>query len=318
MYQIIYGLILLITGVIVIKSSDAIGNLLIRIYILIRNFRLHIKSKYKDLDTINREINAEYSPAILSYIYNLKLEPKKDILATILNLYNKKIITIEKTNYEYKFIPNDNINLYSLSKDEKYIFNYLISNKKNTEKFSPKEWKKFVIEECDNNDFNKKIEFPDAPKFPLFSLILDIFITILFRGNIIALLFEDQTTGIVCADILLLILFAILNFILLWIIEGIIYDRISHIYQFLKGVTLNGKNEIIKWIKFKNFIKNYTLIKDRKIEEIVIYERYIPYAMVLGINKEYNNEKVKDFVENYMKFVDQNVTNYFYTDLSCL
>ena len=68
--------------------------------------------------------------------------------------------------------------------------------------------------------------------------------------------------------------------------------------------------------KFKRFIKNYTLIKDRKIEEIIIYEKYIPYAMVLGINKEYNQKDIKQFVNAYMRLININVDNYLYTDFS--
>lgn len=53
---------------IIIKTTDIIGSLFIRGVISIRNLKLHVNAIYKDLNTINREIDTEYSPAVLSYI----------------------------------------------------------------------------------------------------------------------------------------------------------------------------------------------------------------------------------------------------------
>ena len=50
-------------------------------------------------------------------------------------------------------------------------------------------------------------------------------------------------------------------------------------------------------MKFKNFIKDYTLLKDRQMEEIAIYESYIPYAIVLDLNVQYKNTKFDIFDE---------------------
>ena len=42
-------------------------------------------------------------------------------------------------------------------------------------------------------------------------------------------------------------------------------------------------------MKFKRFIQEYTLLKERSIEEIAIYESYIPYAIALDVNVQYKN-----------------------------
>lgn len=52
-------------------------------------------------------------------------------------------------------------------------------------------------------------------------------------------------------------------------------------------LNVKGEEEVKKWLRFKKFIEEYTLIEDRTIEEIQIYEKYIPYSMALNINKEY-------------------------------
>jgi len=176
------------------KIGDILGNFFIKIIISVRNFKLHVKTKYKDLNILNREIDVKYSPAVVSYIYNTKLEPKKDILATILNLYNKKIISIEKANGKYKIIPDYDIDLNILAPDERYIFLYFCGNRANIENFSSERWKQLVIEECEKSQYCKiksssKEESEDdllKVAFPL--SIITIFI---FRNNILKLIFKD-------------------------------------------------------------------------------------------------------------------------------
>ena len=72
---------------------------------------------------------------------------------------------------------------------------------------------------------------------------------------------------------------------------------------------LNEKEEkeLIKWMKFENFIKEYTLLSERKLEDVILYEKYITYAMVLNINKEYKNNDIKYLVEYYMKNIKPNI-----------
>ena len=64
-----------------------------------------------------------------------------------------------------------------------------------------------------------------------------------------------------------------------------------------------GENELKKWMKFKNFIKEYTLLKERTIEEIAIYESYIPYAIVLDVNVQYKNTEFDIFDEKEMESI---------------
>ena len=81
------------------------------------------------------------------------------------------------------------------------------------------------------------------------------------------------------------------------------------------GIFLNkeGKEELKKWIKLKNFMENYTLLKNRNVEEIVIYERYIPYAIALGVNVTYRNTMFDIFDEEELKSIieDKSIENLF-------
>ena len=57
-------------------------------------------------------------------------------------------------------------------------------------------------------------------------------------------------------------------------------------------LTRKGKKELKKIKAFKNFIKDYTLIKEKDIEHIQILEEYIPYSLSLGVSPQ---------VEEYIK-----------------
>lgn len=82
---------------------------------------------YKDLKELNREIDVKYSPAVLSYLMNQKLETQKDVVATLLNLVANKVIEIKKVNDDYVFLAGENENKYEeLGEDEKYLFLHFI------------------------------------------------------------------------------------------------------------------------------------------------------------------------------------------------
>ena len=60
-------------------------------------------------------------------------------------------------------------------------------------------------------------------------------------------------------------------------------------------------------------MENYTLLKNRNVEEIVIYERYIPYAIALGVNVTYRNTMFDIFDEEELKSIieDKSIENLF-------
>jgi len=294
--EFIIGLI----GMLIIITVGIVFYILFRIYkklyINLRNTNLHIKS-YNDLNSLNRDINIEYSPAIVSYLFNQKLENKKDILATILNLYNKNAIIINKNSTEYEFLAKDDINRLNLNEDEKYLYDCCVENK---EEFSIIKWNNIVLNEYDKYGFSNKnsTEKTNNKTIGIFCIII-LFISIIitsFIGDPIVEKIGFSEGVFIIKFFICIFVFVIISLILSTISA---FNSLS-IYTRIK-LTKKGKDEIKKWIKFKKFIKNYTLIKDRKIEEVVLYEKYIPYAMVLNINKEYNNKFLKEFIEKYDK-----------------
>lgn len=295
-----------------------IGNVYINIFIYIRNIKFKIKSKYIDLITMHRDVDADYSPAVLSYLYNYKLEPKKDILATILNLYNKGIINIRYENNKYEFMAGENIDLKLLTNDEKYIYYTLISKYKRN--FSADTWKKIVIDE-----YNKRFGISKLYKIITKEQIIKIsaiitFVSLLCFGEwIIAKLgfpMDDPDENFFMSFGFFVLEYMI-AFPFIWVTVELFNEKIIPIFKLTnKKLNKKEKEELIKWIKFQNFIKEYTLISEKKIEDIIIYEKYIPYAMVLNINKEYKNDEVKYLIDYYMKNISPNIKSHVDLELS--
>ena len=54
-----------------------------------------------------------------------------------------------------------------------------------------------------------------------------------------------------------------------------------------------------RWDKYKKFLQDYTLIKERKIDSVIVLEKHIAYATVLNVNKDYTNAMINDLNVNY-------------------
>lgn len=54
----------------------------------------------------------------------------------------------------------------------------------------------------------------------------------------------------------------------------------------LNILTQNGVDEKEKWKGLKNYMKDFSLLKEKEIPSIVIWEKYLVYATAFGIAKE--------------------------------
>lgn len=270
------------------------------IYKKIRN-KKYLKETYNDNDFLSREISTQIPPSIVGYLFYQKVK-YKHLIADIMDLYAIKAIDIKKQeDNTFKIEPIENENAKKItSESQRYILNTLVD--KNDDKlFNYTEWKKLVIKEYKNNNWTKKIETANAI---IITIIVVIFSII---GGIKGWNIDGGgDKGLACAGVLAG--FVISIFVICFYIAFMEIQKEN-------GIFLNkkGKEELKKWIKLKNFMENYTLLKDRNIEEIVIYERYIPYAIALGVNVTYKNTVFDIFEEEEFKSIikDKSIDNLF-------
>ena len=250
-----------------------------------------------------RDMEVEYSPAVLSYLQNQKIEEKKDLVASILHLCAKGYLNIEKIGEnKYTLIPVsiDNKN-ERLKKDEQYL--YEIINKK--EKIDINKWIQYVKEEFETYHYIKENNINLTYIFILLYIIAIIFIPLygLITGDTSS---QDQTIGII------VVLFSLAYE--LAVLEPVIRKIIKYLRkgEYLDGkYTTKGAKEMKRWDKYKKFLEDYTLLKDKPLDSVVLLEEHLAYAMVLNVNKSYTNSFIEqlevkhkinlDFIEDLDK-----------------
>lgn len=65
-------------------------------------------------------------------------------------------------------------------------------------------------------------------------------------------------------------------------------------------LTYKGRKEREEWKKFKNYLKDYTLIKSYNVESIVIYKEYLVYATLFGISDNIQLQLGNDLFHTYL------------------
>lgn len=266
------------------------------IYKKYRNLKYQ-KESYEDIDYLNREISTEYPPSIVGYLINQKLR-YKDLIADIMELYAQKIINISKSNEQgetkiHFYLAKEDYKNQVTSQSQLYIIRTLINNQQNVS-FDFSSWKRLVLEEYKIRKFAKE-KNDDKSKKIIFIMI----ICMVIIGGIIGWIGGSKTGYAFMTMIVGAIGGAFLGTIVGYLFANFMKSS-ENTNVFLSSY---GESELKKWMKFKKFIQEYTLLKERTIEEIAIYESYIPYAIALDVNVQYKNTKFEIFDEKEMESI---------------
>lgn len=79
---------------------------------------------------------------------------------------------------------------------------------------------------------------------------------------------------------------------LFMVIEQIIYFNKNYIR------TIKGNELLNQAYALKNYLKDFSLIKDKKEEELVLWEYYLIYAVVLDVNVKIKDEIIEKYLKN--------------------
>lgn len=290
-------------GTIILGILYLIGLIILWIYI----YRKYDKEHKVNFDhKYYREFTGDYDVEVVDYLMTKSVSTRA-MSASIMNLIYKKNISIEensdKKNIVLKY-ENDKKtsnaekkllhllfetigikNTVSLKEIEKYSSNY------STAETFMKEYDAWVLEVTKNA---KKEEFFEdhiavkAASSLYFILGVIIFIIIL------AFNIEVFYLGII---------------ILLSAIAFLIY-----ILTFKKW-TKKGREHFLKWTAFKNFLLDFSLLKEKDIPDIILWDKYLVYATVLGIAKEVQKSMKIKLTEIGEDTVTLNTMPFFYHNM---
>ena len=245
-----------------------------------------------------RDIPVDYSPAVVSYLMNGKIEEHKDLVATLLDLSSKEILKMEIDNGKItKVIDLKNeAKIKNLPSDEKVAYDMFV-NKITKKKIDI--WKQAVYSEY------KSRKFSNENKQNLTSSLLLLYILFIIIFVIIILIFGKNGTLSVSKNTGELInMFMVTIFFAAW--ETSLFKGFKKFFdinddneqsQFREIYTKKGAKEDDKWERFERFVKVFTNIKQAELNSVVIFEKYLAYAIALNINKEYKQADLK-FIED--------------------
>ena len=242
--------IILFIFIVISVITDIILELISRMVIKYKDIQ-----SFKDIEELERNIDAKYSPAVASMLYDNRIEPKKDIIAVILNLNLKGCISLYK-NKEKKYEIKLNTDFYDtniLSPEENYIYNWIVGKKD----FNFVEWVNIIKSEYNKLNTTKKLNCKRRNKIEIILMVV-FFLMYIIEITILQMYYLDNISIILVGAVL----------VPLAMIATVI---ITHKVFQNKMMNSMKDSEVEKWIKFKRFMSKYTLIKERKPEEIVIY-----------------------------------------------
>ena len=256
----------------------------------VRNLSYKIDA-YNDIQTLYRDIDIQYNPSIASYIMYGRIE-EKDIAADIMNLYAQRLIDVKKEEINgktrYNLILNeDKYKNSKIFESDKYIIDTIIQKKR---KFKFDSWNKKV----ENIFLNMGVCKEEKPKLTFKAIGLTMLIIFLISIIPMKIYFKENFYAILFALIV-----AFISIIPIVLFSSFIESKA------VTKIRLNeiGREEAKKWIKFEKFIKAYTLLPEKKMEDIIIYEKYIPYSVALKINLNYKDTIYSAFNEKDIKEV---------------
>lgn len=288
-------------------------------YIIILFIALTI-IKYKRLDVIKNSTfdsisGLEYhrdkleglSPVEISFLTNLELEEKKDISAQILQYELWDIIEYTDNNIIIKNIDDPRLN-----KRDKVLIN-LLKNKatdfstwKDQSYQDMTESKYFNMSKDGKSKFVKVTNFLTTISFIAFIIFFAIFSTSYIKQGENFMEVFDKFTSIkelskinITTTQLNLILVSILLSSLIFgsFISGLavsIFDYVNNVVK-NKLIRTSEGNKITEYIYgLKNFINDFTLLSEREKKELVLWDDFLIYAVVLE-----ENEKIIDEIFSY-------------------
>lgn len=262
------------------------------IYIGIRiAYKKYNKEKLDAIDFKNdsyyRDIISNYSPGVLSYIDDFKLD-EKDIVATLLSLELKKKIKIED---KIRVVDEKEDNL---EENEKYILDKIKNNKIRDINIIAFENK--VISDCINNGLiEEKI---DIKKKMIKKVLICIFIYALFiiGVNFLPEVFNEIQSynwGIIL--LLVIVMFIIFLSMVIFPFTVIVYIKSYYFMNKLNPYIRNKKSKSInlKLEGLRKYIKDYSLLGQKEHKDIIIWDNYLIYSVMLGQNTEIVDEIMK-------------------------
>lgn len=224
-----------------------------------------------------RDILDEMSAGVLSFCYNKKVKYSDTIISLLLILKKNNYIDIDIPNRKIIFVNKET---FKLNEHEKFFYSSIIKDNYDFILFD--EFNKII-----NNDMFKgnflsliKVDTKKQGYFVTQNFSSDVLkYTLLF--NTIIMFIKFLTTPMIG---ILYFFITIILFLLLYIVQKNVYIKTT------KGNEINSK-----LIGLRKYIIEFSVLPDRKMEELELWDYYMIYAIIFDLKGNLNNEVNKLF-----------------------
>jgi uncharacterized membrane protein len=299
----------------------ALFQLILIVYIY---FKYDREYKAQFMGEYFRELPGNYSPAVLSVLWNFGKVKPRDITATIMDLVRRKYLDLNveqheirglikhKVENEYTFVLNKESDPDALSEHEKYLLDWLISTIGNGDKVSLSE-----IEQSSktlNGAENFKADYDAWAEYvKIESEKLSFFEKNAIKGQIIGAVIAvigmiyGGITAAIHGNIAGMIILMLSSFTLL------IYSML------IRRRSRYGVEQFKMWRAFKRFLQHFSQMDKAELPSVTLWEHYLVYAITLGVAKEvigqlklvFRDEDFRNTNLTYMYFGHYGNYNYF-------
>lgn len=253
------------------------------------------KSELQYFRDIPNEKNA--TPARAAYLYyfrnvNSSFEnyTSKIFSATLLQLTLKKYITLEpegKKNVRINILPKTN-ELVPLEKDEQIIYDLIIKASKTNDSITTEEFEKYAKRNYDDfYDYMKKV-CKEAKEYEINSGAID------EQRKKLSTKWSGKG-GAYIVGIFLFFMFAPLIVILFPILIEFIICAVLCFKNAgkISALSEKGYEESCQWKALKKYMEDFSLLKEKEVPDLILWEKFLVYATTFGISKKVLDQLVE-------------------------
>lgn len=281
--------------------AGGIAAAILSLLAMVRKFSKELKPEF--MGDYYRELPEDYTPAVMSYLLSKGRTKDDDIMATLMDLARKKVITLTPITVESGKIfrkEEDSVQLQWLNKEK-------LSTLMPHERFLA-EWflddigggQGLILDDLETIVKKKKAALQFQNDYEYFKVkVKDVAETQgFFMANnlqgaapfiVVAILFMGVgvITGVLLGSVLAFLI-AGLGLLMLITLMGL---------NFVRKLSRKGTEHTAMWKAFKKFLLDFSNLKEAEIPSIVIWEHYLVYATALGVADQVIEQLPKVFSE---------------------
>ena len=238
--------------------------------------------------------------------------------ATLLDLCLKKYIEFEidsnnKNNFKIKILRREYENMQG---SENAVFQYLLNSSENKDYVTKKELENYIKNNPKKLEQLKSMIETSTKEELIEKKLLDEEeskekkeVSNFFTFMLIVICFAPIMIGMASIYIGFINIKIFIAVIVFFVVSYI--TKCASLYVYSKKInvyTLNGVNEQMMWKGLEKYMEEFSLLKEKEIPSLVIWEQFLVYATVFGIS-------YKVLKQLKVVFKDVDLDNYYYMNL---